>query len=195
MLACTRLALHKGKDMSEKMYGDRDLMAMDIAGNHYCRHVDHMTRESLHSKSDIAAELGWRDMQIAALQQKLDAVLAEVVAIREQSGAVYSAGYRHGHLNTVDGCAYEPADGEFYHHALQVMLEVEMPVTDALLNAVRAEGAEMVENKLMVMCEIASRRDKETILALSRKAGQIAAKLRAGTDTTPSQYESLAGGK
>jgi hypothetical protein len=60
----------------EKQYAERDLMAMDIAGNHYCRHVDHMTREKLHSKSDIAAELGWRDMQIAKLTAERDALAA-----------------------------------------------------------------------------------------------------------------------
>lgn len=58
----------------EKQYAERDLMAMDIAGNHYCRHIDHMTREKLHSKSDIAAELGWRDMQIAELKAQRDAL-------------------------------------------------------------------------------------------------------------------------
>lgn len=63
--------------MSEvNQYAVRDLMAMDIAGNHYCRHVDHMTREQLHSKSDIAAELGWRDMQIAKLTAERDALAA-----------------------------------------------------------------------------------------------------------------------
>ncbi|POW54652.1 hypothetical protein C3408_22660 [Candidatus Pantoea alvi] len=56
----------------EKQYAERDLMGMDEAGNHYCRHISAMTREGLDSKSDIAAELGWRDMQIAALQQKLE---------------------------------------------------------------------------------------------------------------------------
>lgn len=187
MLACTRLALHKGKDMSEKIYGDRDLMAMDIAGNYYRRHVDHMTRESLHSKSDIAAELGWRDMQIADLQKKLDAVLAEVVAIREQAENVYASGYNQGHLNTVDGCAYAvTVKDEFYHNALQVMLEVETPATDALLNAVRAEGAIAVRDAL-VICN-----DGSDIYSI---ATEVAAQLRAETDTTSSQYESLAGGK
>lgn len=61
----------------EKQYAERDLMAMDIAGNHYCRHIDHMTREQLHSKSDIAAELGWRDMQISELKAQRDALAAE----------------------------------------------------------------------------------------------------------------------
>lgn len=64
--------------MSEvKQYAERDAMALDEAGGYYMRHVMAMTGEQLHGKADIAAELGWRDMQISALQQKLDAVLAE----------------------------------------------------------------------------------------------------------------------
>lgn len=44
--------------MSEvKQYAERDAMELDKAGNHYCRHISAMTREELHSKSDIAAEL------------------------------------------------------------------------------------------------------------------------------------------
>jgi|GEM_PF-4614638 len=60
-----------------KQYAERDAMALDEAGGYYMRHVMAMTGEQLHGKGDIAAEFGWRDMQIAALQQKLDAVLAE----------------------------------------------------------------------------------------------------------------------
>ena len=43
-------------------------MAMDLAGNYYIRHVSAMTREGLHSKSDIAAELAWRDLEIDRLK-------------------------------------------------------------------------------------------------------------------------------
>lgn len=48
------------------------------------------------------------------------------------------------------------------------------------LNSVRAEGAEAVEQKLLRMCAVAHRSDKEVIHALSVKAGEIAAQLRAG---------------
>ncbi len=82
--------------------------------------------------------------KVAALQQERDALAAEVSAIREQAEGVYAAGYNHGHLNTVDGIAYSPGTkDEFYHHALQVMLEVETPATDTFLSAVRAEGVEI----------------------------------------------------
>lgn len=121
----------------------------------------------------------------AALQQKLDAVLAEVVAIREQAENVYASGYNQGHLNTVDGCAYAVnVKDEFYHNALQVMLEVETPATEALLNAVRAEGVEMWLKQLNGL-------KGWTV----RNAEDFAAQLRAETDTTSSQYEPLAGGK
>ena len=56
-----------------KLYSERDIMALDKAGNFYCQHILAMTGEQLHSKSDIAAELGYRDMLIndllVALQQ------------------------------------------------------------------------------------------------------------------------------
>lgn len=53
------------------LYACRDAMWLDQQGGHYVRHVDHMTREGLHSKSDIAAELGWRDYQIAELTRQV----------------------------------------------------------------------------------------------------------------------------
>lgn len=52
-----------------KQYAERDIEALDEAGGHYSRHVQAMTAESLHSKSDIAAELAWRDMIIDRLSE------------------------------------------------------------------------------------------------------------------------------
>ncbi|WP_312288836.1 hypothetical protein [Stutzerimonas nitrititolerans] len=59
-----------------KRYAERDAYELDKAGNYYFRHVSAMTGEGLHRKSDIAAELGWRGMQI-------DALLAERDRLRE----------------------------------------------------------------------------------------------------------------
>ena len=56
--------------MSE--YKERDIMALDSVGNYYCKHVMAMTSEKLHSKSDIAAELGYRDYVIDQLLDMLD---------------------------------------------------------------------------------------------------------------------------
>ena len=59
--------------MSE--YADRDIIGL---GQHYTRHVMAMTSERLHEKSDIAAELAWRDEQIERLR-------AELAACREDA--------------------------------------------------------------------------------------------------------------
>ena len=46
---------------SPTCYAKRDLEGL---GKYYFRHLNAMTREGLHSKSDIAAELATRDMLI-----------------------------------------------------------------------------------------------------------------------------------
>jgi hypothetical protein len=51
-----------------KHYAQRDHRAL---GEHYLRHVSAMTGEGLHAKSDIAAELAWRDAEIERLQALL----------------------------------------------------------------------------------------------------------------------------
>lgn len=52
-------------------YADRD---HEQLGEHYVKHVAAMTAEGLHAKSDIAAELAWRDQRIASLTAELEAV-------------------------------------------------------------------------------------------------------------------------
>jgi hypothetical protein len=49
-------------------YAKRDHRAL---GEHYLRHVSAMTGEGLHAKSDIAAELAWRDAEIERLRSGL----------------------------------------------------------------------------------------------------------------------------
>lgn len=56
--------------MSELLYADRDLRALN---QYYLRHIQAMTAEGLHSKADIAAELGYRDARIADIETKLAA--------------------------------------------------------------------------------------------------------------------------
>ena len=56
---------HSGKGSSAaSCYAERDLEKL---GKYYLRHLNAMTREGLHSKSDIAAELAMRDMIIDEL--------------------------------------------------------------------------------------------------------------------------------
>ena len=61
---------------SNNLYAERDIEALDNFGGLYSNHVSAMTSESLHSKSAIAAELGYRDMIISelfiAMQQMIE---------------------------------------------------------------------------------------------------------------------------
>ena len=57
-----------GELMSKKLYADRDTIGQ---GQVYVDHVLAMTRESLHDKSDIAAELAERDIEIATLKHRI----------------------------------------------------------------------------------------------------------------------------
>ena len=52
---------------SNNLYAERDIEALDEFGGFYSQHISAMTSESLHSKSAIAAELGYRDMLITEL--------------------------------------------------------------------------------------------------------------------------------
>lgn len=49
-------------------YGNDDI---ESYGQHYFKHVSAMTVEALHSKSDIAAELAYRDCEIEKLRAEL----------------------------------------------------------------------------------------------------------------------------
>lgn len=62
-----------------KHYNRRDAMALDQSGGYYCRHVQALTAEALHEKSDIAAELAHRDRVIDSL-----AGLVEMLCGRNQ---------------------------------------------------------------------------------------------------------------
>ena len=52
-------------------YKERDPMKLDELGDYFCKHMAAMTTEELHSKSDIAMELGHRDMIIDTLKANL----------------------------------------------------------------------------------------------------------------------------
>lgn len=56
----------------KKLYGNRDIMALDEEFGFYSRHVSALTAEDLYSKSDIAAELAYRDSLIKKLTDTLN---------------------------------------------------------------------------------------------------------------------------
>ncbi len=68
------------------LYAERDI---EEQGEHYVRHVGAMTAEQLHAKSDIAAELAHRDIEI----DRLRAALKRVVKTSEHYdlGSAYTA--------------------------------------------------------------------------------------------------------
>ncbi len=68
---------------NEKQYADRDIMDLDEKGGYYFRHVDAMTGESLHGKSDIAAELGHRDMLIDTYRELCGELLADLITVND----------------------------------------------------------------------------------------------------------------
>ena len=61
-------------------------------GDAYYKHTDRMSREGLHSKSDIAGELAWRDMQITTLRERVRVLEADNLnhtdVLREIRGAI-----------------------------------------------------------------------------------------------------------
>src|SRR5690242_6906128 len=62
------------------VYGhQRDLHTLEP---YYSRHVSAMTTEKLHGKSDIAAELAWRDQRIAQLETQQHGLLSILDAAR-----------------------------------------------------------------------------------------------------------------
>lgn len=66
---------------NETQYAQRDAMALDVAGGYYTKHVCALTHEQLHSKSDIAAELAYRDYMIDDLNHALTIALSNVEAM------------------------------------------------------------------------------------------------------------------
>lgn len=74
--------------MSE--YAERDIVALDKAEGYYIRHVDAMTAEGLHAKSDIAAELAWRDAELDRLRAALGRIAADKVQLNENVPEAYN---------------------------------------------------------------------------------------------------------
>lgn len=54
------------------LYAKRNPLDLDSAGGYYTRHLSAMTAEALDRKSAIAAELAWRDMQLAEAEVECD---------------------------------------------------------------------------------------------------------------------------
>lgn len=156
MLACTRLALHKGKEMSEGL-----------------------TINQLAERNALLVT------ENAALQQKLDAANKEL--------ARYSMSAGQADQFAAEAKAVRKALG--YADNAEDVAPVDLLEKIAGL---RAEGMEMFADISDALAEEEygdDWRSSEFIRYSAMKARFYAAQLRAETDTTPSRYESLAGGK
>ncbi len=60
-----------------KHYRNRNIAELDEDGGHYSKHVAAMSEEGLHGKSEIAAELAWRDQAIERLRLVIEELRAK----------------------------------------------------------------------------------------------------------------------
>lgn len=58
-----------------------DIRDTDEFPDLYIAHVSAMTTERLHKKSEIAAELAWRDKRIAELESEIDSLHQDAAGI------------------------------------------------------------------------------------------------------------------
>lgn len=67
------------------LYPEQDI---EMLGDYYIRHVEAMTAEGLHEKSDIAAQLAWRDREIERLKAVVEAAAATRLAGKDLDAAI-----------------------------------------------------------------------------------------------------------
>lgn len=78
--------------MSEIKQYDTEVRLEAVMGtNHYGVHIHAMTKEDLHSKSDIAVELAWRDLRIEQLIAQLEASQKENGVVRNKYESMSTA--------------------------------------------------------------------------------------------------------
>jgi erythromycin esterase-like protein len=125
------------KSETVKLYAERDAISQ---GDHYLSHLLAMTAEGLHSKSDIAAELAHRDIQI-------DALAAQVRELeKENEGLRYIGKEVEQHLCRILGEPYPNPGGEWKLAGASSLCEsVEEALTTAREEALE-EAAKVVDD-------------------------------------------------
>lgn len=93
-----------------KLYAVRDIESL---GEHYMRHLSAMTVEKLHSKSDIASELAWRDAEIERLKGEAGAVPAAATPVGETNDPKLSGVLPGGASSTARRTGDRSADTGF----------------------------------------------------------------------------------
>lgn len=155
----------------------------------------HMQAEIAWEKAMMSAigedGVGSVSKAIAALKAERDAVLAENVALKEQTPDVRSISMFEA-ISAAEKFMNDGMPELAMVEAFEILKLKRTPATDGARNAVRAEGVEMFGHRSIA---IGNEENNFSIVYAGKQALSFAAKLRAETDTTPSQYESLAGGK
>jgi hypothetical protein len=93
------------------LYAERDIIEQ---GKHYSQHTSAMTSEGLHSKSDIAAELAHRDIEIERLQARV-AELYDLIKYAQVDSGVCMCGDNMQDHNQASG--HSPVD--VWDHAVE----------------------------------------------------------------------------
>ena len=116
---------------------------------------------------------------ISELQRKVEALAAEVQAIRWASGQVYARGYNHGHLNTVDGLPYSE-EKDLVIRVGETLCEYIDPdycgvATDAIIAEIEARGVDKFAD---VTIKIGTEEQAPSIIFAGKQAQLFAEQLR-----------------
>jgi len=159
--------------MIEKLYAQRDAYELDVTGSFYIRHVSAMTSEGLHSKADIAAELGYRDSVISKLKADYDKLAAESAQMKSIIDAVTDLNAEPTYHEGGMGCGLEDrgihdryeamrhgwdqAMERVYGEVIPCAEELDFKDTDAaiaeLKSDARKEGIIFATNKILAAWE------------------------------------------
>ncbi|WP_404463033.1 hypothetical protein LG331_09650 [Vreelandella aquamarina] len=156
-----------------KQYAERDIMALDKHGGHYTRHLSAMTGEALHDKSDIAAELAYRDARIAELERYNVGLANESCELQERVARLNNALTRQANAATLGIDAAKKVAGSNLEQAKRLHGES----SPEALESEREANAVLTEQIAKLEAHITSLKDdieihrvaEETQIALRQK--------------------------
>jgi hypothetical protein len=135
--------------------------------SHYDKHVLAMTREKLDSKSDIAAELGWRDWQIEQLLKRVQDLKILNDLLTETGLSVHKSNSETSAQRTLSRLGYTDNGGEEWTPPLG------KPPRFDLIDELRKEIAELKsqkhinEIKAQAIEEAVKKADRETYIGVT----------------------------
>lgn len=169
----------------QKNLSNKELVA---AGHQFAKNLSSDTPliDMAKMVSQLATQLDVALVAAGEACKQRDAVLAENASIKA-SVEMHAAGFK-----ICPACSHQD---ECETDDVVWMVQGATPATDAILNAVRAEGAASVGSLIRACADEFPDSAEDIVEECAMIADNKAAQLRAETDTTSSQNESLAGGK